>query len=120
MKKIIGWILVIVGVVIIFGSFYYSFLVFVKGSPAPQIFETPLLENSPSARSASNNSFARGTEFQQEMQQKMQETIINEIQKRMPSNFLPKIFNLTSLAIFVGIAMLAGGKISLIGIKLLK
>ena len=117
-KKTVGWLLVILGVMIVLGGLYYGFLVFVKGSPPPPIFKAPLSDNTP--KGILGERTAQGSNIQQKIQQQMQETIINEFQKRLPTDFLPKIFNLTALAAFVGIAIAGGGKLSLIGIRLLK
>jgi len=114
MKKVFGWFLLIIGVLIIFWGIYSSFEIFTAKRPTPEIFKVP------EAQEVSIKQEKTAKDLQAQMQQQMQQVIKEELGKMMPPGFLPKLFNLISWSIFIWILVFAGGKLSFIGIRLLK
>ncbi len=107
-KKVFGWILLIGGLVIIAATLYYSFLIFTGKTQAPEIFK-------PEDNSATVSDFNPG-EIEENLEQAIQEQIRNIV----PSEFTTQLFNLISWSIFAGLLILGGGKLSAIGIKMLR
>jgi len=107
-NKIIGLILLFLGLLIILYPLYQSYNIFTAKTAAPQIFKVtvPAVEEAPKKTSTP--------------QQDMEKALGEQFQKLMPSAFLPKIMNLVSWSIFVSLFLLGGSKISTLGIKLLK
>ncbi len=101
-KKITGWILVFAGLVIIFSDLYSSFSIFTARTPAPEIFKTQI----------------QGTS--QKSGNDIQNLMVEQISKAMPSDSMPKILNLSAWAMFAAILAMIGGKVSSIGSGLLK
>ncbi len=106
-KKIIGFALLFVGLSIIGCGLWSSYGIFTGQEPAPEIF-------SPISEEGSVDALAGGVE------QQIQQVIGEQLKNMLPSDFLPKILNLTAWSIFMGILVFAGGKISSIGVSLLK
>ena len=110
MKKIFGWILLILGVLIILWGVWNSYQIFNAEKPVPEIFsiekgESPVTKETP----------GEGSQMSQEMQQAIRE----QISQIFPPGFTSKILNLFSWSIFMFILIYAGGKLSSLGIKLL-
>ena len=97
-----GWILLIAGILIIFWSLYSSYNIFTGKRPAPQVFQQ-------------EEGFS-----QTEDSSEMQETIRRQIESMVPPIFVSRILNLASWALFVGILIFGGSKVSLLGIRLVK
>ena len=109
-NKIIGLILLFLGLLIILYPLYQSYNIFTAKTAAPQIFKitapiAPVVETPKKTI---------------DLQQEMGKALGEQFQKLMPSDFLPKIMNLVSWSIFVSLFLLGGSKISTLGIKLLK
>lgn len=119
MKKIIGWCLLISGIVIIGWAIWNSYQIFMAQKPSPAIFEMPEKKISISQPAPEKTSVLTQEKMQEKMVREIKETIGEQLGKMMPSDFMVKILNLVSWSIFAGILILAGGKISEIGIKLL-
>lgn len=112
MKKIIGWILLILGVLIIIWGIWSSYEIFTARRPPYEIFKTPETEEV----SLKQEKESLETHIQEEVQEVLKE----QLGKMLPSDFLPKLFNLIAWSIFMGILVFAAGKLSILGIKLLK
>lgn len=111
-NKLIGWLLTILGILIIIYALYSSFTIFTAQKEAPSLFnlsqETTLSSNLEEETSA-------------EMARVEMEKIIKEqLNSMMPNNAIPKMLNLLSWSIFAGILIFGGSKLSYLGIKLLK
>jgi hypothetical protein len=102
--KIFGWILIFIGLLIIFWTLFYSFNVFQGKSQIPEIFKI---------EKAKENSY----EFSQQI---FQEIIVKEIKNLLPIEFLPKFLNLISFSIFAGVFIFGGSQIASLGIKMIK
>ena len=113
MKKVFGWFLLIIGVLIIFWGIYSSFEIFTAKRSVPEIFKVPTSQEVSIEEKTAKD-------LQAEMQQQMQQVIREELGKIIPPGFLPKLFNLISWSIFIWILVFAGGKLAWLGIQLLK
>lgn len=107
MKRIIGFILLILGVLMIIWGIWNSYQIFSARSAVPEIFK---LEESPE-----KSTVPLGEKTEEQVQQIIKE----QFEGMMPPEFLPKLFNLISWSIFMFILFYAGGKLSSLGIKLL-
>ena len=113
-KKIIGWFLLTVGLVIIFWTLYSSYNIFTKKSLAPEVFK--ITEEEDSAFRGGKTQPSSPEEFQEEMKKIIEE----QMKEIVPSEFLATFLNLISWSIFAGILIFGGSRISGIGIKLIK
>ena len=108
MKKIVGWVLLILGVLMIVWGIWSSYEIFTAQKPPYEIFKAQ------EAQEVSLEQEKGGPEEQ------MQQIIKEQLGVMLPSDFLPQFFNLITWSIFVGILVFAAGKISILGINLLK
>ncbi len=110
-QKIFGWFLIISGSVIIFWCLYSSYNIFDNKTPAPEVFKageekTTLSKN------------AQGLEAQ--VEEKVKELMGEQLKAMLPADSVPKLLNLISWSILVGILIFGGSQLAGIGIKLLK
>ncbi len=84
-------------------SVWHSYKIFTGQKEVPQIFK-----------------YQQEEEIGEIEGEQVQELIRKELGKVMPQEFISNLFNLIAWSIFVMIIIFAGGKISGIGIKLLK
>lgn len=110
-QKFFGWALLFVGVAIIFWSLYSSYNIFTNKAPGPEIFK--IEEKKPVTQKK-----VQGLEAQ--LEEKVKEAIGEQFKQIIPTDFLPKLFNLISWSIFAGILIFGGGQIAGIGIKMIK
>lgn len=111
--KILGVILILVGVAVIIYGLYSSYNIFTAKSEVPEIFKVP-----EKAISSPKKTPTEGIEAQLEkMVGEQLKTIIPTI---FPIEFLVQLLNLTSWSIFAGLLIFGGAQISNLGIKLLK
>ncbi len=111
-KRIIGWFLVIAGILIIAWVLYASFQIFTAQKNPPQIFtfKTPNAQKS-----------ASEPKNVQELTQEAVSSVLQEQLKQiLPMDSSIKFFNLTAWSIFAGLVLIGGGQIAGIGTKLLK
>ncbi len=106
-KKIIAWTLIILGLIVVFWALYSSYGIFTAKKPVPEVFK---LEES-----ASEKNLADGTE-----EEKMEEMVREEIRNIVPSEAVYQLLNLLTWAFLAGLLIFGGGRISGIGISLLK
>ena len=107
-KKILGWVLLIIGLLIIFWGIYSSYNIFTGKKPAPQVFKA---EQSTSIEEKG----ATGS-----LEDQMKSLVENQLKEALPSTFVPSLLNLLAWSIFSAILFFGAGKISTIGIKLIK
>lgn len=109
MKKILGLLLLGVGLVMIFYSVFASYQIFTAQKEVPQVFELSLKETSvPSSEPSSK------------VEKQIQQSIQQQIGKMFPTDFSSDLLNLVAWSIFAGILIFAGAQISGLGIKLIK
>lgn len=58
--------------------------------------------------------------MEEQMQQQVQQLLKEQLEKMFSPDMMPKILNLASWSIFMTILVFAGGKISVVGVHLLK
>lgn len=108
LQKIIGVFLVIGGICIIVAGLYSGFQTFTGRAEPPELFEAPVAEEH------TTNSAKTPQE------QQLEDLFSKQSQSFIPPEFLPKMLNLSSWGVFLGIVMLAGGQVAGIGIKLFR
>jgi len=112
MKKIFGWVILIIGILIIVWGIWTSYQIFTGQIPVYEVF-TPETSNGASLTGSEIN-------LNLPMEQQMQQLIKDQIGQIFPQETLFKFFNLSAWWIFMMILMLGGGKLASIGINLLK
>lgn len=119
-KTIVGWVLVALGLGLILWGVWDSYQIFTAQKPVPAIFpytQAPVVNsNSDSLGPSPTNP----EEQQKQLQDQMAKNLQEQLGKMLPSDALPKILNLMCWSIFIGICVFAGGRISGIGVSLLK
>jgi len=116
MKKIIGWVFIFVGVLIIMGGVWESYQIFSAQKLAPEIFKFQEKKISPVLIEPKKTI----EKPEEKISREVRETIQEQLEKMPPSDFVVKLLNLISWSIFATFLIYAGGKISELGIKLLK
>lgn len=99
LRKIMGWALLFLGLIIIFFSLYSSYNVFTAKASTPEIF---IVEE------------GGGTASQ------MQDIIQQQLKGMLPTESIIGLLNLIAWSIFAGILIFGGGQIAGLGIKLIK
>jgi len=112
MKKIFGWVILIIGILIIVWGIWTSYQIFTGQIPVYEVF-IPEASNGTSLTGG-------GINLNLPMEQQMQQIIKDQIGQILPQETLFKFFNLGAWWIFMMILMLGGGKLASIGINLLK
>ena len=111
-ERILGFVLLVVGVGLILYSLFASYGIFTGSQEAPEIFSDPVgneIETSADEATAS-------ADVQQQLQSLMQE----QLKGILPEGTIPKTLNLFAWSIFTGILIFGGGQIAGIGVKLLR
>ncbi|OIP76126.1 MAG: hypothetical protein AUK06_00570 [Parcubacteria group bacterium CG2_30_36_18] len=111
--KIFGWVLLIAGVIIIFGTLYSSYNIFTGKATIPEIFK---IEAKKVAAPTEEKIPASQTELQKEMEKMIGE----QLQGLIPTDVLPKMLNLFVWSILAGLLIFGGSQLSSLGIKLIK
>ncbi len=106
MKKIIGLVLLVLGVLIILWGIWDCYNIFTAKKAAPEIFKIEETIKSGGTKT--------GIEGQ------IQQVIKEQLGGILPADSIPQMLNLISWSIFMFILFFGAGKISAIGIKLLK
>lgn len=108
-KKIIGWFLLVIGLIIIFGSLYFSFNIFTNRNEAPEIFKMEKADEK-----------IENVDLAELSPEAMQEIIEEQVKNIIPPEIINKLLNLISWSIFAGILVFAGSRVSGIGIRLMQ
>ncbi len=106
-NKIIGYILLMVGLSLIFWIIFQSYQIFTDKVSAPIIFKV----QAPQQTSSQNISSDAQKQFDQAIQK--------QLAQMLPVETLPKVLNLISWSVFAGILIFGGGKITGLGIKMI-
>lgn len=109
MKQVSGWLLLILGALIIIWTIWSSYEIFTDKKPVPEIFKIQKEQEGIGERGGGLSP----------TEEQIQQVIKEQIGTIIPLDFIPKLFNLISWSIFAGILIFAGGKLSTLGIKLL-
>jgi len=111
-KKIIGWLLLTAGVLAIVWGTWQSYQIFTNKAPSPDIFKMGAEQGISLPQKAAQT--------QDELiGQQLQKLLQEQLGKMIPVDTMAKLLNLTVWSLFVGILILAAGKIATIGIQLL-
>ena len=103
-KKILGLILLFLGIAVILYAIYSSFNIFTGKTTAPEIFKVQAVAKS------------SGT---QDLQAQMQNMIEEQLKGLLPAGSLTTMLNLISWSVLAGILILGGAQIAGLGVKLL-
>lgn len=106
--KAMGWLLLFLGMVIIFGTLYASSNIFTGKGQAPEIFEIQ------------KEQAKLPQKISQEIAESINEMIQEQFGQIIPAGLAARFLNLISWSIFAGIMLFGGSQISTLGIKLLK
>jgi len=106
-ERIIGFSLLLIGVVIILYALYASYGILTGEKEPPEIFESSTEQ---SAADAING----------ELEVQMQALLQEQLKGILPEEALPKTFNLFAWSILAGILIFGGSQIAGLGVKLLR
>lgn len=109
-NKILGYLLLLVGIAIIIWSIYASYNIFTAKTSPPDIFKA---EEKISSDVLQKNRA-------QDPEAMLEEALSKQLESILPINSLPTLLNLISWSIFASILIFAGSKISSIGVQLTK
>jgi hypothetical protein len=113
-RKIAGWLLLMLGLLVIFGTLFSSYNIFTAKEEVPEIFEMATKEEVSSPEK-------EGTQdLQSQIEGMMGEVLGEQLKGLFPVDFLAKLLNLAAWSIFAGIAVFAGSQVSGLGIRLIK
>lgn len=111
-QLVIGYILLVVGLIIIGATLYQSYNIFTAKVSAPLIFRTQIAEKT--------SETSKGGNSQEQLQQQMQQELQKQISQLLPADTIPKILNLVSWSILASILIFSGGTVAGLGIKMVK
>ena len=104
-KKILGLILLFLGLMVIFYAIYSSFNIFTAKTAPPNVFK--------SDTQALSQKGGQGVEAQ------FQEMIGEQLKGILPTDSISNLLNLVAWSIFAGILIFGGAQIAGLGIKLI-
>ncbi len=105
----VGWVLIAIGVILIFWTLSASYGIFTGEAPPPGIFKEP--EETVSYRSSNVSS---------ELSAEMEKVIGDQLSSIFPVENITTMLNFAVWSILAGIFIFGGGKIAEIGIKMIK
>lgn len=111
-NKIIGYVFVFLGVVLILWGLWFSFGIFKGEKPAPELFKIDV--------SKKEVSLPQGNGVNEQMQNQISSLLQSQLGNIISGDSINKILNLSAWFIFMTILVLACGKISSIGVQLIK
>jgi hypothetical protein len=104
LNKTIGYVLLVIGLVLIFGALWQSYNIFMGKTSAPLVFQTP------SEINFSTNSIS--------VQEQINQAVQKQLSQILPIATITKILNLIAWSMLAFILITAGGALSRIGVKL--
>ena len=107
LNKIIGYILLICGLVIIGFTLFESYNIFNGKVSVPLVFKIQTSEQ----KASSNNSF--------DLQKQLDEAIKKQLTEVLPPETFSKILNMLSWSMFSGILIFGGSQIAGLGIRMI-
>ncbi len=109
LNKIFGYLLILLGLIIILGTLYVSYQIFTGKAVVPQVFFVPSKEAVQAVKSKNLN---------YDPQKQMEELIKQQLAEIFPVDLLPRFLNLVSWSILAMVLIFGGSKIASLGIKL--
>lgn len=128
-EKLLGFILLVVGLAIIGTSLYFGVNVFVKAQDPPEIFKPPVITTNPATAPAANNTQTAPKNLNEINPADIQKMISgNSITPEMLKSIIPpemftytsRLMNLTVYSLFLWVLITAGSKIASLGVALVK
>jgi hypothetical protein len=110
-NKIIGYALLIAGLMLIVFTLYQSYNIFMGNSSAPLVFKVQEPLNSSETSGAGNL---------QDLQKQLNEEIAKRIGQMLPVETLSKVLNLLSWSTLAWLFVFGGAQISTLGVKMIK
>ena len=107
-SKVVGWILLIAGLILVIWTLYTSFSIFTARADAPEFFEIPKEE-------ALSQKEQTG-----DIQAQMQQLIEEQLKGVIPVDSIIKLLNLAVWSMLAFILIFGGTQISSLGIKLVR
>lgn len=103
-EKILGFVLLGVGVAIILYSLSVSYMIFTGSNDAPALFSA-----SPGEKSSL-----------QDLQNQLPDILRQQLQGLLPQDLIPEMLNLVAWSVLAGLLIFGGAQIAGLGIKLVK
>lgn len=110
-NKVLGFILLGLGLLIIATSIVLSWQIFTGESPVPQLFSLP--------EKTENNSELSVTSLE-DLSKQLPSLLEGQLKELLPSETIPQMLNLAAWSMFAGILLLSGSLVAGIGVKLVK
>lgn len=115
-NKIIGYLFLFLGVIIILWGLWFSYGIFTGKKPSPELFKVDISKEV----SKKEISLPQGAGLNEQMQNQISSLLQSQLGNLIAGDSMNKILNLTAWSIFMAILVLASGKISSIGVQLIK
>jgi hypothetical protein len=106
LNKTIGYILLAVGLIFIFGTLWQTYNIFFDKASAPLVFKTQSEQPQTSSGSL-------------DIQAQISQSVQKQLSQILPLATITKILNLTAWSMLAFILIVAGGTVSGIGVKLI-
>lgn len=113
--KITGWVLLVLGLLLIFYSLYSSFNIFTGKFPVPELFKNESVEYN-----QTNNQDSSTLEVLPNTEDIVNEAVSNQLEKTFPSEYITKTLDLIVWSVLAWLLIIGGFNISKLGIKILK
>ncbi|MCK9393912.1 MAG: hypothetical protein WCX30_01130 [Candidatus Paceibacterota bacterium] len=114
MKNILGWILIVIGLVIILGDIFVSYNYFTGKDKFPEIFkETVVSSITPS--SASNTTINTQQQLQNQVSENINNSIKDQLNNILPSSSISLMLNASLWSLFAFFLLSAGAKLAKLG-----
>ena len=110
-NKIIGYALLVAGLLLIVFTLYRSYGIFTGSLSAPLMFSVQ--DYTPSSNTGNVGSL-------QDLQKQLNSEISKQVTQMIPVDSIPKILNLLSWSILAGILIFGGGQIAGLGVKMIR
>jgi len=114
LQNLIGWVLLILGLAIIFYAIFNSYNIFAGKFQPPTVFKIEEKEKTISPQ----KEVVQGPK--EETEKMVGEKVQEQLGTMIPKDALPKLLNLVTWSILAGILIFGGTQISSLGINLLK
>lgn len=109
-NKIIGYVLLAAGVLLILWVVFQSYQIFTNKASAPILFTVPAPQEKATAKTPAA--------VEEQLKQQIDNSIKEQLAKILPVDVLPRALNLMSWSIFTGILIFAAGQLASLGIRM--
>lgn len=109
--KILGFVLLAAGLLIIMASLMLSWQIFTGENPAPQLFSSSEPPQKASALSIGSL---------EDLSQQLPDLLGNQLQGVLAPETIPQMLNLAAWSMFAGLLLFGGSLVAGIGVKLVK